>query len=277
MKRLLATMMAALACSVMLASSSPAQTEENCPPRLSGDWNGTWILDQVATHGGTIEGQVTYDGDTFSGPFALHGDTERVGNFSGVVTCDTFEATFTTEPENEVNHITGQVVNEGRTLDAEFVFVHPEFGEFPGFMTINIAAPVESLSIANSCEVTEGGSSDQSAVLALAAAGGIPKSDLRTASLPVTLSDPADQRIIIRWAIVGGTAVAGVDYVAPKSTVNATRVSIPRGKTETRIEISTIANSARDGDRTIDVEIEVLNADNIVYDPLGQITIRDDD
>jgi hypothetical protein len=96
------------------------------------------------------------------------------------------------------------------------------------------------------------------------------------AFVPLTLSRPADEPVVVRYHTIDGTATAGIDYT-PLGTAAAPRtVTIPAGSVQTSINLTVRADAAIEDDETFHVVItDVTGADATTDDTTGTVTIVD--
>jgi hypothetical protein len=96
-----------------------------------------------------------------------------------------------------------------------------------------------------------------------------------TASVLISLSDPATTKFSLTVAIGGGTAHLGTDY---KKAITKTVTFLPR-QFQKVVTLPIFPNTTHDGDRTINVVLSNPSPANSVTltRPMGTITILDDD
>lgn len=104
--------------------------------------------------------------------------------------------------------------------------------------------------------------------------------DLVTGSvfMPIYLSDPAPQPVIVSYWTLDGTATAGADYTRWGTPTSPRTVTIPAGATQTQVNIPVLADDDTEPDETFSLVIgSATGGDVVIGDDTGTATIIDAD
>ena len=102
--------------------------------------------------------------------------------------------------------------------------------------------------------------------------------DIVTGSVfvPITLSAPAAEPVVVSYWTADGTATAGVDYLRWGTPTNPRTVTIPTGAVQTQVNVPVLPDSDAEPDETFSVAT-ATGGDVVVGDDTGTATIIDAD
>jgi hypothetical protein len=96
--------------------------------------------------------------------------------------------------------------------------------------------------------------------------------------VPVTLSEPAVEPVVVRFYTVGGSATSGVDYSRWGTPAVPRSVTIPAGSLQTTVNVPVLADAVVEGDEEFSVVVSsVSGGDAVIGDGTGVATIVDAD
>ena len=103
--------------------------------------------------------------------------------------------------------------------------------------------------------------------------------DLVTGSVfvPITLSAPATESVLVSYWTADGTATAGVDYLRWGTPANPRTVTIPAGAVQTQVNVPVLTDNDTEPDETFTVTATATGGDVVVGDDTGTATIVDAD
>src|SRR5690606_15421074 len=171
-----------------LTVGGPWAAQTACVALYNGQWTGVGhSTDQDLDF--TLLADIAFTDDQLVGFMRVFGDVTVEGSFVGTVDCATFSATFDSPASHfTVEHL-GEIAEDGRTITSRYAFDEGGPLEDHGEFLIEVGAAPQAASVGD-VEIWEGGTSDTLA-LARVQAAAVPKPKPRTATLPVTMSEPA--------------------------------------------------------------------------------------
>lgn len=96
--------------------------------------------------------------------------------------------------------------------------------------------------------------------------------------VPVTLSEPSVEPVVVRFYTVGGSATSGVDYSRWGTPASPRSVTIPAGSLQTTVNVPVSADALVEGDEEFSVVVSsVSGGDAVIGDGTGVATIVDAD
>lgn len=95
--------------------------------------------------------------------------------------------------------------------------------------------------------------------------------------MPIYLSEPATEPVVVSYWTQDGTAIGGVDYLRWGTPANPRTVTIPTGAAQTQVNVPVLTDNDTEADETFTVTVTATGGDVVVGTGTGTGTIIDAD